>query len=274
MSRPIEQVESCDPIWQRLQEEAREMAASEPVLASYIYGTVLNHDSFDEMLSFHVARKLSSEEVSAMVLREVFEDVLKANPDIAAACRADMSAVFDRDPACHAYIQPLLFFKGFNAIQAHRFAHDLWSSGRKAMALFIQSRVSELFAVDIHPAARFGRGIMMDHATGVVIGETAVVGDDVSMLHGVNLGGTGKESGDRHPKVGNGVLLGADAKILGNLTIGDCARVGAGSVVLQDVPANCTVAGIPAKVVGCAGCERPSRAMDHVIREEDKPKEK
>jgi serine O-acetyltransferase len=268
MSKPIENVKLVDPVWDRMRTEARDMANEEPVLASFIFATVLNHDALPEVLSFHLARKLANAEVSAMVLREVFEDAYEADPSIIAAFRADTVAVYDRDPACDSYLQPLLFFKGFISLQAHRIAHWLWGQGRKPMAHFIQSRVSELFAVDIHPAAQFGKAIMIDHATGVVVGETAVVGDDVSMLHGVNLGGTGKEAGDRHPKVGRGVLLGADCKVLGNLTIGDCARVGAGSVVLADVPTNCTVAGVPAKVVGCAGCDEPSRAMNQIIEED------
>lgn len=272
MSKVVENIKSVDPVWDRLCDEAREIAAQEPVMSSYVYSTVLNHDSFDEMMSFHLARKLANEDLNAMVLREVFEDAFNADPEISNSVRADLVAVFDRDPACLSYIQPLLFFKGFNAVQSHRLAHWLWQEKRATMAFYIQSRVSELFAVDIHPAAVLGKGLMMDHATGVVIGETAVVGNDVSMLHGVNLGGTGKVDGDRHPKVGNGVLLGADSKILGNLIIGDCARVGAGSVVLADVPPNCTVAGVPAKVVGCAGCDQPARAMDHMIRDADKPK--
>ncbi|MBN4051771.1 serine O-acetyltransferase [Parvibaculum lavamentivorans] len=268
MSKPIEAVKAIDPVWDRMRREASEMAAQEPVLASSIFATILNHDSLEEVLSFHLARKLANVEVTAMGLREVFVDAYEADPEIIEAFRADIVAVFDRDPACDSYLQPLLFFKGFNSLQAHRLAHWLWLQNRRPMALFIQSRVSELFAVDIHPAATFGKAIMMDHATGVVIGETAVVGDDVSLLHGVNLGGTGKETGDRHPKVGRGVLLGADSKILGNITIGECARVGAGSVVLKDVPANCTVAGVPAKVIGCAGCDEPSRAMNQIIEED------
>ncbi len=269
MPTPAEKVKIVDPVWDRMRREAKDMAASEPVPASFIFATVLNHDRLEEVLSFHLARKLSSAEVSAMVLREVFEDAFEADPSIIDAFRADTMAVFDRDPACDAYLQPLLFFKGFNSIQAHRIAHWLWNEDRKAMALFIQSRVSELYGVDIHPAARIGKAIMMDHATGVVVGETAVIGDDVSMLHGVTLGGTGKTNGDRHPKVGRGVLLGADSKVIGNITIGDCARVASGSVVLADVPANCTVAGVPAKVVGCAGCPEPSRAMNQIIEDKD-----
>lgn len=268
MSKPIESVKSVDPAWEHMQSEARDMARKEPVLGGLIYATLLNHDSLSEALSFHLARKLASAEVSTMALREVFEEAYEADESILEAFRADLAAVYDRDPACFSIIQPFLFFKGFNALQSHRIAHWLWNEDRKPMALFIQSRVSELWGVDIHPAAKFGKAIMIDHATGVVIGETAVVGDDVSMLHGVNLGGTGKESGDRHPKVGRGVLLGADCKILGNIKIGDCARVGGGSVVLHEVPANCTVAGVPAKVVGCAGCAEPSRSMNQIIDDE------
>ena len=176
--------------------------------------------------------------------------------------RADLSAVFDRDPACNSYLEPFLYFKGFQALQAYRVAHWLWSNGRRALALYVQSRTSEVYGVDIHPAARIGRGILIDHATSVVVGETAVIEDEVSLLHGVTLGGTGKETGDRHPKVRRGALIGANATILGNIEIGQCSRVGAGSVVLRDVPPNTTVAGVPAKVVGEAGCERPALAMD------------
>jgi serine O-acetyltransferase len=195
--------------------------------------------------------------------------VLLADPAIGEAVRADLSAVFQRDPACHSYAQAFLFFKGFHALESYRVAHYLWTHARQTMALFIQNRMSDLFAVDIHPAAKLGRGIMIDHATGVVIGETAVVGDDVSMLHGVTLGGTGKQDEDRHPKVGRGVLLSTGAKVLGNIQIGECARVGAGSVVLKPVPPHTTVAGVPARVIGKAGSARPSQDMDHKLPEPD-----
>jgi serine O-acetyltransferase len=185
------------------------------------------------------------------------------------AVRADLSAVFERDPACNAYIEAFLYFKGFHAIQCYRVGHWLWTQNRQPMALFFQSRISELFDVDIHPAARLGRGIMIDHATGVVIGETAVVEDDVSMLHGVTLGGTGKETGDRHPKIRRGVLLSMGAKVLGNIEIGEYSRVGAGSVVLKSVPAGCTAVGVPAKLVNCAGSKNPSQDMNQVIEEVD-----
>ena len=201
--------------------------------------------------------------------RQTFEEALAGDPAIAAAVRADLSAVFERDPACHSYLEAFLYYKGFHALQTHRIAHWLWKKGRKWMALFFQSRSSQLFAVDIHPAARMGRGIMIDHATGVVIGETAVVEDDVSIMQGVTLGGTGKERGDRHPKVRRGVLLSMGAKILGNIEIGEYSRVGAGSVVLKSVPPGCTAVGVPAKLVHCAGSERPSQEMNQIIDEQD-----
>ena len=190
----------------------------------------------------------------------------ETDPDLSQAARADLVAVNDRDPACSRYLQPILFFKGFQALQAYRVGHWLWKQGRKDMAYFVQMRISEAFGVDIHPAARLGRGIMIDHAHSIVIGETAVVGDNVSMLHSVTLGGTGKEDGDRHPKIGNGVMIGAGAKVLGNIRVGYCSRIAAGSVVLQDVPPCKTVAGVPARVVGEAGCDQPSVSMDQTLK--------
>ena len=181
-----------------------------------------------------------------------------------------MAAVTERDPACMRLIEPVLYFKGFHAIQTHRLAHWLWNSGRKDFALYLQSRSSEVFQTDIHPAAVMGKGIFLDHATGLVVGSTSVIGDDVSMLQDVTLGGTGKERGDRHPKIRRGVLIGAGAKILGNIEIGACSRIAAGSVVLQAVPRNSTVAGVPAKVVGTAGCAEPARSMDQILAELNK----
>lgn len=179
--------------------------------------------------------------------------------------RADIQAVNERDSACCSLVTPLLYFKGFHALQAYRIAHWLWRQGRKPLALFLQNRISSVFAVDIHPAARIGKGIMFDHATGIVIGETAVVEDNVSIMQSVTLGGTGKEAGDRHPKVRKGVLISAGAKILGNIEVGECAKVGAGSVVLKDVPPRSTVAGVPARIIGENRCLQPSRDMDHHI---------
>jgi len=264
MAVKAEKIARHDPVWEALRGEAVRMAESEPALASFVHATVLNHERLEDALSYHLANKLGCEDLSPMLVREIFTEAFAADGEIGAAVRADLSAIYERDPADHSYLQAFLFFKGFHALQCYRIAHWLWRAGRKPMALFFQNRISDLFAVDIHPAARIGRGIMMDHATGVVIGETAVVEDDVSMLHGVTLGGTGKEEGDRHPKIRRGVLLSVGAKVLGNIEVGEYSRVGAGSVVLKPVPPHCTVAGVPAKVIGtCAG--RPSQAMDHSL---------
>jgi serine O-acetyltransferase len=256
-----------DPIWSALREQAEQLAESEPELSSFAHVTILKHDRLEQALSYHLAKKIGGEDLSPMQVREIFEEALTSDPAIGESVRADLSAVFQRDPACHSYAQAFLFFKGFHALESYRVAHYLWTQGRKTMALFIQNRMSDLFAVDIHPAATLGRGIMIDHATGVVIGETAVVGDDVSMLHGVTLGGTGKQHEDRHPKVGRGVLLSTGAKVLGNIQIGEYSRVGAGSVVLKPVPPHTTVAGVPARIIGKAGSARPSQDMDHKLPE-------
>lgn len=267
--RAVEKVASCDPIWSALRVQAEQLAESEPELASIAHATILKHDLLEEALSYLLAKKIGGEDLSPMQLREMFQDAFAVEPAMGEAVRADLSAIFQRDPACHSYVQAFLFFKGFHALQSYRVAHFLWNQGRKLVALFIQNRMSDLFAVDIHPAAQLGRGIMIDHATGVVIGETAVVGDDVSMLHGVTLGGTGKENEDRHPKIGRGVLLSVGAKVLGNIEIGEYSRVGAGSVVLKPVPPHTTVAGVPARVIGKAGSARPSQDMDHGLPETD-----
>lgn len=256
---------TLDPVWSALREAAEDLCSREPALASMAHTVILAHDRFEDVLSYRLAQKLGSAELSDLALRDLAAEALLADPDIGQAARADVVAVFDRDPACTSYLEPVLFFKGFQALSAYRVAHWFWREGRRELASILQMRTSEVFGVDIHPGARVGRGIMIDHATGVVMGETAVVGDDVSMLHGVTLGGTGKEGGDRHPKIGRGVLIGANASILGNIRVGDCSRVGAGSVVLQDVPPCTTVAGVPAKIVGDAGCNQPSRSMDHII---------
>jgi len=262
MQKTASKVAIHDPIWLTVRTEAAEMAAQEPTLASFLHATILNHERFESALSFHLAQKLGSAEVPAMLLRQPFDEAFAADPDIGNAVRADLMAVRERDPACRWLLQPLLYFKGFQALEAYRVAHWMWLNGRQPMALFLQARISEIFGADIPPAARLGRGIMIDHATSVVIGETAVVEDDVSMLHEVTLGGTGKETGDRHPKVRRGAMLGAGAKLLGNIEIGEYSRVGAGSVVLEDVPRCVTVAGVPAVIVGSAGCDQPAREMD------------
>lgn len=265
MASRAEKISVCDPVWDRLKAEAAGMAASEPALASYLYVTVLNHRTFEDALSYHLAQKIGNPEIRAMQMREILAQAIQAEPAIGDAARADIAAYFDRDPACHSYVQPFLYFKGYHSLQIHRIAHWLWNHDRAPMALYLQNRMSDLFAVDIHPAARMGKGIFIDHATGIVIGETAVVEDDVSMLHGVTLGGNGKETGDRHPKIRRGVLISAGAKVLGNIEVGEYSRIGAGSVVLIPVPAHCTAVGVPAKIVGCAGCDAPSREMNHVI---------
>lgn len=252
-----------DPVWRRICDEAEAAIAAEPLLGGLVHSSVLHYDSLDHALAYRFALKLSSGEMSAQILREIADAAYAADPELAGAARADLAAVFERDPACHAYLQPLLYFKGFQAVQAYRIGHWLWREGRHDMAYFVQMRMSEAFGIDIHPAARIGRGIMIDHAHSIVIGETAVVGDNVSMLHSVTLGGTGKEDEDRHPKIGDGVLIGAGAKVLGNIRVGCCSRIAAGSVVLEDVPPNCTVAGVPARIVGKAGCDQPSVTMNH-----------
>jgi serine O-acetyltransferase len=269
MAHPREKIASCDPVWNGLRAEAESMAEREPALAGFIHVTLLQHARLEDALCFHLARKLGNNDVSDLLTRETCEAALASDPAISAAMRADLSAVFERDPACHAYLEAFLYYKGFLALQAHRIAHWLWNQDRKWMALFFQSRVSQLFSVDIHPAARLGRGIMLDHGTGIVIGETAVVEDDVSIMQDVTLGGTGKEAGDRHPKIRRGVLLSLGAKILGNIEIGEYSRIGAGSVVLKSVPAGCTAVGVPAKLVSCAGVERPSQEMNQIIDEQD-----
>ncbi|GHB33001.1 serine O-acetyltransferase [Pseudovibrio japonicus] len=256
---------SHDPVWDRVKAEAQAMASSEPALASFVYETVLNHSSLEEAIVHRVADRLGHVVVSSSLIRQTYLDALEQAPEITQAFRVDLSAVFDRDPVCARFLEPLLYFKGFHALQTHRLANWLWERGREDFALYLQSRSSEVFQMDIHPQVPMGRGVFFDHGTGIVIGGTAVIEDDVSILQGVTLGGTGKASGDRHPKIRQGVLIGAGAKILGNLEIGRCSRIAAGSVVLKDVEPCTTVAGVPAKVVGEAGCDQPARAMDQML---------
>ena len=258
-------IRSVDPVWEQIQDEARQAVLDEPLVGGFVHACILHHKSLEKALSYRVAAKLASNEMSMVVVREIVEEAYTADPALVAASRADLMAIFERDPACHRLLQPILYFKGYQAIQAYRVGHYLWTQGHKDLAYFFQMRVSEIFGVDIHPAARIGRGIMIDHAHSIVIGETAVVGDNVSMLHSVTLGGTGKEEEDRHPKIGDGVLIGAGAKVLGNIKVGNCSRIAAGSVVLEDVPACKTVAGIPARIVGEAGCDQPSVSMNHML---------
>lgn len=260
-------VASVDPVWTTIRHEAEQVARDEPLMASLVHAGILHHGSLESALSFRLAQKLASQEMSELILREIMDEAYEADPGVGLSARADILAVFERDPACHRYLQPLLFFKGFQALQCYRIGHWLWEHRRRDMAYFIQMRTSETFGVDIHPGARVGNGIMIDHAHSIVIGETAVVGNNVSMLHSVTLGGTGKEDGDRHPKIGDGVLIGAGAAVLGNIRVGGCSRVAAGSVVLQDVPPCKTVAGVPARIVGEAGCAEPSKSMDQLLNE-------
>ncbi|WP_096084958.1 serine O-acetyltransferase [Agaribacterium haliotis] len=254
-----------DPVWQRIRDEVREQAEQEPALASFLHATILNHDTLESALSFHLANKLANPAISALQIREIIEDAMKRDCGISTAVRADIKAVFDRDSACDSYSIPFLYFKGFQALQAYRIAHCLWLGGRSSLALFLQSHISMVFGVDVHPAATIGKGLMFDHATGIVIGETCVIEDDVSIMQNVTLGGTGKVGGDRHPKVRRGSLISAGVKVLGNIEIGEGAKVGAGSVVLDDVPAHTTVVGVPAKAVGVPKSQAPALEMNQYI---------
>ncbi len=258
-----------DPIWDRLRSEAEAVVQAEPAIAGFILSAILHQPSLEAAVIHRVASRLGHAAVQADIIEQIFLEAVENDRTIGAAMRADISAVLDRDPVVTRAIEPVLYFKGFHAIQTHRLAHWLWKRGRHDFALYLQSRSSEAFQTDIHPAARIGRGIFLDHATGLVVGATAVIEDNVSMLQDVTLGGTGKERGDRHPKIRHGVLIGAGAKILGNIEVGHCARIAAGSVVLKPVPHNATVAGVPAKVIGTAGCEEPARSMDHCFSDTD-----
>ncbi|WP_099823874.1 serine O-acetyltransferase [Oceaniglobus indicus] len=265
MAKAHEQVAAVDPVWSRIRTEAEKSVAQEPLLGGLVHTSILHHSNFEHALCFRISLKLASDEMSEQIMREIADEAFTSEPGLGRAARADLVATLDRDPACHRLMQPLLFYKGFQAVQAYRLGHWLWDQGRFDLAYYIQARTSEVFGVDIHPAARIGQGIMIDHAHSIVIGETAVVGDNVSMLHSVTLGGTGKEDHDRHPKIGDGVLIGAGAKVLGNIRVGHCSRIAAGSVVLEEVPPMKTVAGVPARIVGEAGCSQPSMMMNHLI---------
>ncbi len=259
------QIQSVDPVWEAVRAGAQDILDREPSLANLVLASILNHDSFEAALAHRLAARLDHEDVSADIIRQAFADIVRDHREIGEAARADLAATLERDPACHRAVEPLLYFKGYQAIQTHRFAHAMHRDGRGDFALYLQSRSSQVFQVDINPAVVMGKGIMLDHGTGLVIGETAVIGDNVSMLQNVTLGGTGKSDEDRHPKIGNGVLIGAGAKVLGNIKVGDCSRIGAGSVVLKEVPPRSTVAGVPAKVIGEAGCAQPALVMDQMV---------
>ena len=265
MGKLEENYAQIDPVWDRVRHEALEAVRAESAVGGFIHTHILQHGSFENALAHRIASKLASSEISEQTLRDICFRAVSQAPQIAISARADVMAVVDRDPACNRYMQPLLYFKGFLAVQAYRVSNWLWTDGQKDLAYFFQMRTSEVFGIDIHPAAKIGKGLMIDHAHSIVVGETAVVGDNVSMLHSVTLGGTGKEDEDRHPKIGDGVMIGAGAKVLGNIKIGNCCRIAAGSVVLQEVPAKKTVAGVPAKIVGEAGCTTPSIKMDQIL---------
>ncbi|WP_084419984.1 serine O-acetyltransferase EpsC [Henriciella litoralis] len=252
------------PPWKRLRFEARAAAADEPTLSSYIDAAILSHDTLCQALAFHLAEKLAGPEMGAQQIRQVIANAYDHEHALVEAAELDMQAVLERDPACRGLLQPFLFFKGYLALQTQRIANRLWREGRETLAFHFQSRASERFGVDIHPAVKMGVGVMLDHATDITIGETAAVGDGCSILQGVTLGGTGKEVGDRHPKIGKGVLVSVGAKVLGNITIGDEAKIAAGSVVLKDVPPRTTVAGVPARPVG-GESRAPARNMDQTI---------
>lgn len=256
-------------IWQRIREEAKTDAEEEPTLASVLHSTVLVHRSLHKTMAFILANKLSTPTLLGTHLMRLIQDAYEEEPDIIDACCADMQAVYDRDPACDKYSQCMLYFKGFQAVQSHRIANWLWKKGRKPLALAIQSRVAEVFDVDIHPGAEIGRGVMIDHATGVVIGETAVVKDNVSMLHQVTLGGSGTGIGKRHPTIGHGVLLGAGVSVLGPLIVGDATKVGAGTVVVESLPSHAVAVGVPARIVkrdkSCNPCTEMDQCSDFTL---------
>lgn len=268
-------LQPVDPIWRSIRDEAMVAVNRDPLLAAFLYSTILNQASLEDAVIHRLAERLAHQDIGADLIRQTFDAMREDDPEWSTVVRVDIQAYFDRDPACERFLEPVLYFKGFHAIQTHRLAHWLWKHGRKDFALYLQSRSSSVFQTDINPAARIGKGVFLDHATGLVVGQTAVIEDDVSILHNVTLGGTGKASGDRHPKIRRGVLIGAGAKILGNIEIGHCSKVAAGSVVLATVPHNKTVAGVPARIVGETSCDDqpsremdqllPSQAMDHVV---------
>jgi serine O-acetyltransferase len=256
---------SADKVFAQIRAEAEEAMRREPDLGCLFTASVLNHSTLEQAVGHRLASRLSHQDFPGDIIRQNFLDLAARDPAIGEAIRADLLAVADRDPACQRLIEPLLYFKGFHALQTHRLAHALWNAGRKDFALYLQSRASSVFQTDINPAARIGKGVFLDHATGLVVGATALIEDDVSILHSVTLGGTGNERGDRHPKIRHGVLIGAGAKIIGNIEIGACSRIAAGSVVLKPVPPNVTVAGVPARIVGASGCAEPAREMDQIL---------
>ncbi|MET0357660.1 MAG: serine O-acetyltransferase [Cellvibrio sp.] len=269
MSTSSEKTSAHLDVWQIIRAEALDASQREPVLASFYHAAILNHTNFQAAISFHLANKLDSQAMPALMIREIFVEAMSADKNIEVAMRADICAHRERDPACDSYSMPLLFFKGFQALQSQRIAHWLWLQGRSSLALFFQNQISQQFDVDIHPGAKIGKGIMIDHATGVVMGETVIIEDNVSLLHGVTLGGSGCTKGLRHPIIRRGVLIGVGAKILGRIEVGEGAKIGAGSLVLETVAPHTTVAGVPAKVVGRPVVAEPALNMDHRLADDD-----
>lgn len=258
-----------EEIWQNIWQEAKLLAENEPMLASFFHATILKHQCLGGALSYILANKLSNAIMPAIALKEIIEEAYQTETEIIESAAYDINAVRSRDPAVDLWSTPLLYLKGFHALQSYRVTHYLWQQGRQALALYLQNEISVAFDVDIHPAAQIGHGIMFDHATGIVIGETSVVENDVSILQGVTLGGTGKECGDRHPKIREGVMIGAGAKILGNIEVGRYAKIGANSVVLQAVPASATAAGVPARIIGQNTQEKPAFDMNQYFIDTD-----
>ena len=254
-------------LWRLLRDEARQALHASPALGPLFLDSILHQPGLDAAVFHRVAARIRNDVVAQPVLIEAFTRAAGADPGIGAGLEADLAAVLDRDPATTRVIEPVLYFKGFHALQLHRLAHWLWSHGERDFALYLQSRSSDTFQTDIHPAARIGRGLFLDHATGLVVGATAVIGDDVSLLQNVTLGATGKDAGDRHPKVRRGAIIGAGAKVLGNIEVGEGARVAAGSVVLAPVPPHVTVAGVPARPVRGAHAPAPEAPVGQVLRQ-------
>ncbi|PPI88709.1 serine O-acetyltransferase [Candidatus Pantoea edessiphila] len=249
-------------IWTHIKSEAFIISNREPILADFYYKTLLRHENFINAQSYILANKLSNFIMPTINMQEIIKEVYNDDISIIISSAYDIQAILQRDPAVNKYSVPLLYLKGFQALQLYRISHWLWNKGRYTLAVYLQNEISTSFSVDIHPAAKIGHGIMLDHATGIVIGETAVIDNDVSILQSVTLGGTGKVVGNRHPKIHEGVMIGAGAKILGNIEIGKGAKIGAGSVVLKNIPPNTTAAGIPARIIGKSGSKKPSMEMD------------
>lgn len=254
-----------DLVWKTIQDEARQISSSEHRLTALMEDIFISRNSIACSVAARLSRKLAREDMTRDELLPLLEEILVDHPELVLSMVSDLIAINERDPACHSLTQPLLYYKGFLALATYRLGHRMWKNNRHDLAYYFQSLASEVFGVDIHPAAQLGCGIFLDHATSVVIGETSIVEDNVSILHEVTLGGTGKTSGNRHPLIRSDVMIGSGAKILGPVEIGKGAKIGAGSVVLDDVAPHKTVAGVPAIVVGTSPSENPAEAMDQSL---------